>query len=91
MYKRQVQVIAIPFVSPGIPNDTLSFGPDFPAAEREVIEQGLLDFLETDLWGETIGSKDFYNWTGITVAADADYDIVRAAVDLLGMTLEQLD
>lgn len=86
-----VQVIAIPFVSPGIPNDTLSFGPDFPAAEREVIEQGLLDFLETDLWGETIGSKDFYNWTGITVAADADYDIVRAAVDLLGMTLEQLD
>ncbi len=86
-----MQVVGMPFVSPGIPNDTLSFGPEFPADTRAEIEQALIDFQSSDLWAQTIGSKDFYGWTGITTASDADYDIVRKAVDLLGMTLESLE
>ena len=86
-----IQMVGMPFVSPGIPNDTLSFGPDFPTDVREDIEAALLEFQNDPLWEETIGSKDFYGWTGIAEATDAEYDIVRQAVALLGMTLESLE
>jgi phosphonate transport system substrate-binding protein len=77
-------------ISPGIPNDTLSFGPDFPAELRAQIGEALVAFSATEGWAESIGSQDFYNWTGLTEATDAEYDFIRAMVAASGYSLEDI-
>jgi phosphonate transport system substrate-binding protein len=79
-----VQKVRILAISKAIPNDTLSFGPEFPADVRAQIEKALLDFSKTEAWGTSIGSADFYGWSGITPATDAEYDMVRAMVAATG-------
>lgn len=85
-----IQKVRIAFISPGIPNDTLSFGPEFPEELRAQISEALIAYSQTDGWNETIGSQDFYNWTGIDVATDSEYDFVRKMVEAAGVTLESL-
>jgi phosphonate transport system substrate-binding protein len=85
-----IQKVRILAVSPAIPNDTLSFGPEFPEDLRAQIEEALVAFSETEAWMETIGSQDFYNWTGIATATDEEYDFVRLMVEAVGLTLEDL-
>lgn len=85
-----IEKVRILTISEGIPNDTLSFGPEFPAETRTKIEEALSAFAETEDFKNTIGSKDFYNWTGIAPASDADYDFVRLMVEAAGITLESL-
>jgi len=85
-----IQKVRILTISPPIPNDTLSFGPDFPADVRAQIEQALVDFSKTEEWAASIGSQDFYNWTGLTPATDAEYDFVRSMVAATGLTLDKL-
>ena len=85
-----IQKVRILTISPPIPNDTLSFGPDFPEDLRAQIEQALIDFSTTDAWADSIGNNDFYGWTGIEPATDAEYDFVRKMVEATGLTLEGL-
>ncbi|MCB9136925.1 MAG: PhnD/SsuA/transferrin family substrate-binding protein [Caldilineaceae bacterium] len=85
-----VQKVKILTLSDAIPNDTLSFSPDFPAELRDEIAAALSAFAETDAWGESIGNQDFYGWTGINPATDAEYDVVRAMIEASGLTLEDL-
>jgi phosphonate transport system substrate-binding protein len=85
-----VQKVRILAISPAIPNDTLSFGPEFPADLRAQIEEALIAFAETEAWDSSIGSADFYNWTGIDTATDEEYDFVRLMVESTGLTLEDL-
>ncbi|HMK07841.1 MAG TPA: phosphate/phosphite/phosphonate ABC transporter substrate-binding protein [Anaerolineales bacterium] len=85
-----VQKERILTVSPEIPNDTLSFGPDFPADLRSQISDALVAFAGTDGWKSSIGSQDFYNWTGLAPATDADYDFVRQMVEATGFNLDQI-
>jgi len=75
-------------LTPEIPNDTLSFSPDFPADLRALIEAALIEFAKTDAWKASIGSVDFYNWTGLDVAVDADYDVIRLVANANGTTLD---
>lgn len=79
-----VQKVRILAVSQAIPNDTLSFGPEFPADVRTQIEDALVAFSKTEAWGTSIGSADFYGWSGIAPATDAEYDTVRAMVEATG-------
>jgi phosphonate transport system substrate-binding protein len=85
-----VQQVRILSLSPEIPNDTLSFGPEFPEDLRDEIVQALFDFSQTEAWNESIGSQDFYGWTGIVEAEDAEYDFVRLMVEATGLTLENI-
>ena len=85
-----IQKVRVLTISQGIPNDTLSFGPDFPADVRAKISDALVAFAGTDAWNQSIGSPDFYNWTGIAKATDADYDFVRLMVEAAGVKLEDL-
>jgi len=84
-----VQKVRILAVSDAIPNDTLSFGPEFPAEVRTQIEEALLAFAETEAWDTSIGSSDFYGWSGIDPATDAEYDVVRAMVEATGYKLPE--
>lgn len=84
-----VQKVRVLAVSAAIPNDTLSFGPEFPAELRTQIEDALVAFAGTEAWGTSIGSADFYGWSGIAPATDAEYDMVRAMVEATGYTLPE--
>ena len=85
-----VQKVRILDISPGIPNDTLSFGSEFPAELRAQIEDALVAWAaecednEDCGWNQSIGSQDFYGWTSIAPATDSEYDIVRALVAEVG-------
>ncbi|MFZ5879194.1 MAG: phosphate/phosphite/phosphonate ABC transporter substrate-binding protein [Chloroflexota bacterium] len=84
-----MQKVRILAVSAAIPNDTLSFGPEFPAELRAQIEAALIAFAETEAWDSSIGSSDFYGWSGIAPATDAEYDMVRAMVAATGYKLPE--
>lgn len=92
-----IQKVKILMISPEIPNDTLSFGPEFPDDVRTQIEDALVAFAalcdddaEGDdcAWLQSIGNQDFYGWTGIEPAVDSEYDSLRRIVDLVGYELE---
>jgi phosphonate transport system substrate-binding protein len=85
-----VAKVRILTLSPEIPNDTMSFGPEFPADVRAQIEEAIVAFAETEAWGTSIGSEDFYGWSGLEVASDADYDFIRLMVAESGTTIESL-
>jgi phosphonate transport system substrate-binding protein len=85
-----VQQVKILSITQGIPNDTLSFGPEFPSDLRTQIEDALVAFSATPEWEESIGNQDFYGWTGINPAEDAEYDGLRTIVDLVGIDLDSL-
>jgi phosphonate transport system substrate-binding protein len=85
-----IQKVRILTISADIPNDTLSFSPEFPAELREQISAALIEFAGTETWNESIGNQDFYGWTGINPASDEEYDVVRQMIELSGLTLEGL-
>jgi len=85
-----VSKVRILTLSPDIPNDTLSFGPEFPADLRAQIEEALAAFAQTEGWSDSLGSEDFYGWSGIDSATDAEYDFIRKLVVESGTTLESL-
>lgn len=91
-----IQKLRILAISPEIPNDTMSFGPDFPADLRQQITDAIFAFAaecDTDencAWNDSIGAEDFYSWTTIEPAVDAEYDELRKVVELAGISLEDL-
>lgn len=85
-----VAKVRILSLSPDIPNDTLSFSPEFPAEVRAQISDALAAFAESEGWAQSLGSEDFYGWSGLVAAADAEYDFIRLMVAESGITLETL-
>jgi phosphonate transport system substrate-binding protein len=85
-----IQKVRILAISDPVPNDTLSFGPTFDKDLRKKIEDALIAFSKTDDWKKSLGSSDFYGWTGLNPATDAEYDIIRKMVKASGLTLDKL-
>lgn len=83
----QVRILRL---SAPIPNDTLSFGPEFPEDLRQQIIDALVAFSETEEWAQSIGSPDFYDWSGLAPITDGDYDPVRLQFEILGLTEEDV-
>lgn len=80
----QVRILRI---SAPIPNDTMSFGPDFPAELRQEILDALIAFSDTDDWETSaLGSEDGYSWSTLTPVTDAIFDSVRLQFEILGLT-----
>lgn len=79
----QVRILA---VSAPIPNDTMSFGPEFPEEVRTEILDALLALsADEEAWNATALST-VYNWTGLEPIEDAVFDSVRLQFDILGLT-----
>jgi phosphonate transport system substrate-binding protein len=77
-------------LSPQIPNDTMSFSPEFPDELKDEITAALVEFAASDACAESICSDDFYNWSGLDPVDDAFYDPVRQLIDVLGYTEEDV-
>ena len=77
-------------LTPQIPNDTISFGPEFPLAQAGAIVEAVIAFTESEACLESICSEEFYNWTGVSEVTDSFYDPVRGAMSNLGITAEDV-
>lgn len=77
-------------VTAQIPNDTVSFGPEFPLNTANQIVNALVDFTASEECLQSICSEEFYNWTGLEAVTDSFYDPVRSAMDFLGITEEDI-
>ena len=73
-----------------IPNDTVSFGPEFPLNTANNIIEALIEFTASEACAESICSEEFYSWTGLEAVTDSFYDPVRSAMDSLGITEEDI-
>jgi phosphonate transport system substrate-binding protein len=80
------------FLTDQIPNDSLSFGPDFPLNTANAIIAALEDWVSEDNPDcmASICSEEFYNWTGIDAASDSFYDSVRFLMATLGITADDV-
>lgn len=81
-----IEQVRILRLSAPIPNDTLSFGPEFPPELRQQIIDALIEFSTTEEWAQSIGNEDFYGWSSIATIDDATYDIIRQQFEVLGLT-----
>jgi phosphonate transport system substrate-binding protein len=77
-------------LSSKIPNDTMSFGPEFPADLRVQIVDALVAFAASDACLESICHEDFYDWSGLEATDDSAYDPVRNLIDVIGMSEEDI-
>jgi phosphonate transport system substrate-binding protein len=88
-----VQKVRILDVSAGIPNDTMSFSPDFPEDVRTLIVDAVLAYLDSDACqvdAATICAADFYEWTGAAPIFDENFDGIRLMMEAQGITLENV-
>lgn len=77
-------------LSPQIPNDTISFSPDFPEPLRSVIVEAAVEFAASETCLQSICADNFYNWSGLEPVDDAFYDPVRNLIEVLGYTEEDV-
>jgi phosphonate transport system substrate-binding protein len=84
---QKVRILAL---TDAIPNDTMSFSPDFPDELRGQILDALVEFTASEACLESICSDQFYNWTGMDPIDDAAYDPVRKLITILGYTEEDI-
>ncbi|MFV1860076.1 MAG: PhnD/SsuA/transferrin family substrate-binding protein [Anaerolineales bacterium] len=88
-----VQKVRILAISPEIPNDTMSWSPEFPDELKQPIIDALIAYLESDACqvnAETICSPDFYEWTGAGPIFDENFDGIRILMEQQGITLENI-
>ena len=73
-----------------IPNDTISFGPEFPLNLANQIVDAMIEFTASEECAQSICSEEFYNWTGLEAVTDSFYDPVRDAMEFLGISEEDV-
>ncbi len=86
-----IDAVRVLRISDPIPNDTMSFGPDFPAELRVEIMDALIAFSDSEAWETSaLGSEDGYSWSTLTPVGDDLFDSVRLQFEILGLTEEDI-
>jgi phosphate/phosphite/phosphonate ABC transporter binding protein len=85
-----VQKVRILDISAEIPNDTMSFAPDFPEELRATIMEAIVAYVESEACLETLCNEQFYDWTGAALITDESFDGVRLLMEAQGITLENI-
>ncbi len=87
-----IQKVRILALSKEIPNDTMSFSPDFPADLQKSIIDAMTAFvsLDNEACAQSLCNENFYSWTAVGPIADENFDGVRILVAQQGITLENL-
>lgn len=84
-----VQQTRILAVSDPIPNDGVVFGPDFPDDLQSQIVDAMVAFATDDPEGFAT-AFDAYSWDNLATSSDSDFDSIRAIVQALGITLNDI-
>ncbi len=88
-----IQKVRILALTNEIPNDTMSWSPEFPEELKGNIITAILNYLASDACqvdAETICSEDFYGWTGAGPIFDENFDGIRIMMEAQGITLENV-
>jgi len=85
-----VQKVRILDISPEIPNDTMSFSPDFPDALKELVIQAVTAYVASDACSATLCNESFYDWTGVGPIFDENFDGIRIMMEAQGISLENI-
>ena len=85
-----VQQVRILDISSEIPNDTMSFSPDFPEALKTAVIDGITFYVGTEACAETFCNENFYDWTATGPIADENFDGVRLLMAAQGISLENI-
>jgi phosphonate transport system substrate-binding protein len=85
-----VQEVRILGLSPEIPNDTMSYSPDFPAELKQAINEAIMAYVQTEACDETLCNEKFYDWTGAAPVFDENFDGIRLLMEAQGITLENI-
>lgn len=86
-----VDMVRILRISEAIPNDTMSFGAEFPAELRSQIFDALVAYSGTEGWATSaLGSSEGYSWTTLAPMADSAFDSVRLQFEILGLTEQDI-
>jgi basic membrane protein A len=85
-----VQEVRILALSDEIPNDTMSFSPDFPEDLKETITTAVVEYVDSEACAETLCNENFYDWTGAAPVYDENFDGVRLLMEAQGITLENI-
>lgn len=84
-----IQGVRILTLSDPIPNDTVSYSPDFPSDLSEQINTALELFAADDPEGFST-AFDAYSWSGVEATSDAEFDSIRALLAALGFSEDDL-
>ena len=84
-----IQKVKIMELSQPIPNDTVSFAPGVPQDIREKFVTALANFAANDPDGFS-EAFDAYSWSGISLTDDSEFDFIRALVQALDLTSDDL-
>jgi phosphonate transport system substrate-binding protein len=85
-----IQAVRILDISKEIPNDTMSYSPDFPMELREIITQAVIDYIGSEACANTICNENFYDWTAAGPIYDENFDGIRLLMEAQGITLENI-
>ena len=83
----ETQIVAL---SAPIPNETITFGRDFPLALARQVEAELTDFVASEACQMSLCSSDFYGWGGLAAARDEMYDPIRFVQETLDLNADEL-
>lgn len=85
-----VQKVRILALSGEIPNDTMSFGPDFPVDLKQQIMDAIVAYVASEACEETLCNEKFYDWSDAAPIFDENFDGVRLLMEAQGISLESL-
>lgn len=85
-----VQKVRLLALSPEIPNDTMSFSPEFPDDLKQVIMDAIVEYVGSEACKETLCNENFYDWTGAGPIFDENFDGVRILMAAQGISLETI-
>jgi phosphonate transport system substrate-binding protein len=85
-----VQEVRILGISDPIPNDTMSFSPEFPEELKANILDAVVSYVQSEACLETLCAEDFYAWTDAAPITDDSFDSVRLLMETQGITLENI-
>ena len=85
-----VQKVRILTISGEIPNDTMSFSPEFPEDLKQIVLDAITAYVDSEACAETLCNENFYDWSGVGPIFDENFDGVRLLMEAQGITLENL-
>jgi phosphate/phosphite/phosphonate ABC transporter binding protein len=85
-----VQKVRILGLSKEIPNDTMSFSPDFPDVLKQIIIDAITAYVGSEPCNDTLCNENFYDWTGVAPIFDENFDGIRILMEAQGITLENI-
>jgi len=84
---RKVRILDL---SDDIPNDTMSFSPEFPEELKQVIIDAVTAYVGSEACDETLCHERFLAWTGVSPIFDENFDGIRNLLEAQGITLENI-